>query len=501
MTALSIGTRVEVVGAIFQNTTGTVSAIKRYGNRLNYAVRSFDYLRTPVGSGTFRYGLNRFVTLEGHAEGGAGVLQGGAGALFNLFDRASLDASLAGSKGAGGAGLQIAVSARTAFMGLMFEVASQRTFRAYSDLAAVTTPNAAAAPGAAAGAFYVATSAVPPRAYDRFSVAVPNLIGNASFNLSLVNLRQADGARSRIGSVGFSKSLPHGVALNANAYADLTHKGGYGAFAGINVQFGGPLYLNHQAGLQNGALTNYSEVGRGAGQEAWTYGWRAFDAEGAGRYSGASGTLMTPLGRASVSATQYGFGKTANAVGTGEFSGSLAMVGAAVAAGPATGESFALVKTGAAGVTVLQDNRVLGVTGPLGTMLVPNLRPFQDNKIGIDPASLPGNAVAAASELILRPKSGSGVGADFAVNADPRDAEVILVDIAGKPIGAGALAKLQGQPNGQTVGYDGRVYFTGLASHNVIEVRRDGAACSAGFDYAPRKGGGPRPTIGPVACR
>ena len=70
--------------------------------RLNYALVSNDYDHQPVYSGTARYGLNRFVTLETHGEGGAGVINGGAGALLNLYDRASLDVAVAGSGTSGG---------------------------------------------------------------------------------------------------------------------------------------------------------------------------------------------------------------------------------------------------------------------------------------------------------------------------------------------------------------------------------------------------------------
>ena len=134
-------------------------------------------------------------------------------------------------------------------------------------------------------------------------------------------------------------------------------------------------------------------------------------------------------------------------------------------------------------------------------MLVPNLRPFEDNKIGIDPTTLPPAAVSQSSEEILRPKFGTGVVADFAVNANPMDAEIILVDAKGKPLTTGASARLNGQTGAQMVGYDGRVYFTGLAAHNVVDVTLDGATCAAAFDYAPPAPHAPRPTIGPVACK
>jgi len=474
--------------------------------RLNYAVDSFDYGHTLVANATARYGVNNYVTVAGHGEGGAGLINVGAGALFNVFDRASFDAALAGSKSPGGNGLQVAMSAQTAFLGLIFQASTQRSFGRYADLAYVTAPSAGLQlqPGLIAPTykqFYLSTSSAPPRALDSVTVGVPNVFGRATMNVSFVNVEQMSGTKSRVASAGASANFPHNVSVSANAYVDLLNHRNAGVFAGLNIQLGGALYASVQTGVQGGAFTTYAESGSAPSQDVGDYGWRVFDAEGANRYSGASGTYMSPVGRAVVQATRFGSGNSSVSGGTAEFAGSLAVVGNAVAAGPVTGDAFAVVNAGAPGVVVTQDNRPVGRTGLLGTLMVPDLRPFQDNKIGIDPTTLPANAVSQETELILRPRFGSGVLADYAVQADPRDAEVILVDAAGKPIAAGASAQLQGHGVRQAVGYDGRVYFTALSGRNVVEVGLKTGACAAEFDYAPRPSGGPRPTIGPVTCR
>ena len=394
----------------------------------------------------------------------------------------------------------------TAFLGMVFEASTQRTFGAYADLASVTAPSLSAAfnSGTLAPSFspyYLSTSTAPPRAFDRISVSLPDFYERTALNFAFVNLVQTDGVTSRIASVGLSKNLPRGVSFSANAYVDLANHHDEGVFAGINMQLGGPLYASVQAGSLNGGFASYAETGMSVGQDVGSYGWKVFDAEGTERYSGASATAMTPYGRATLGASEYGYGPAATGIGTAEFAGSLVALGGVAAAGPETGDAFALVKAGAPGVEVLQDNRPVGQTGFQGALLVPNLRPFEDNKIGIDPTTLPPTAVAQSSEEILRPKFATGVVADFAVNANPMDAEIILVDAKGKPLATGASARLGGQTGSQTVGYDGRVYFTGLAAHNVVDVTIDGVTCAAAFDYAQPAEHAPRPTIGPVACK
>ena len=51
--------------------------------RYDHGRNSFNYDERLVGSISARYGLTEDVTLEGHAEGGAGLLNGGLGAVWN----------------------------------------------------------------------------------------------------------------------------------------------------------------------------------------------------------------------------------------------------------------------------------------------------------------------------------------------------------------------------------------------------------------------------------
>ena len=128
-----------------------------------------------------------------------------------------------------------------------------------------------------------------------------------------------------------------------------------------------------------------------------------------------------------------------------------------------------------------------------------DLRGFEDNKIAIDPLTLPLSARSSLTETNARPVARTGVVSDFKVVTDARDAEVILTDAAGAPLALGAKVEYPGGPPA-IVGYDGRAYLVGLAAHNVVTVHADGKDCSAEFDYKSEKGAA-RPTIGPLQCR
>ncbi len=158
-----------------------------------------------------------------------------------------------------------------------------------------------------------------------------------------------------------------------------------------------------------------------------------------------------------------------------------------------------MVDAGAPGVTVLEDNRVVGKTDASGRLLVTGLRGFQDNKISIDPTTLPLDAQTSSTEVIARPRSRSGVVADFNVKTSPHDAEIVLTDEAGNPLPAGAKVDRPGG-DATVVGYDGRAYLEDLAQHNALKVRANDRTCLVAFDFTPARGAA-RPTIGPLVCK
>ena len=475
-----------------------------------YGQKSFSYDPNPIGSATLRGGVFEGVTLEGHAEGGAGLVNAGAGAVAEAFHRGVLEAAVAGSSYQGGRGLQISLGGETAIAGATIEVSSQRTFGAYGDLAEVTTPpnpqNVLAglvqqAPGG--GVFYsplaLSTSIAPPRALDRVSIGLPNVIRSASLNVSFINQVQAQGATSRIASVGMSRSFRNGASVFATGYVDVANRRDTGVFAGLSWTFDNMITASSQISEQGGSPAITTQLSKSSGQDVGATNWRIVDNEGANRYVEADGAYVTPAGKATFTAGQYGSRAASTAQGSADFAGSIATLGGAVKIAPTVADSLALVDAGAPGVTVLEDNRVIGKTDSSGRMVLTDLRGYQDNKISIDPTTLPVSAQAGITEINIRPRSRSGVIADFKVAESAHDAEIILTDDAGALLPPGGRVEIRGAEPA-VVGYDGRAYLSGLSSHNVVLVRTNGKSCQAEFDYAPKQGA-VHPTIGPVRCR
>jgi outer membrane usher protein len=162
-------------------------------------------------------------------------------------------------------------------------------------------------------------------------------------------------------------------------------------------------------------------------------------------------------------------------------------------------QSFAVVDTGAlTGVGILKDNQPVGTTDAGGKLLVPNLRAYEKNPIGIEERDLPLDAVLPSLTQKVVPAYRSGVVVSFPLERTRRALlNVVLED--GTPIPPGASVQVEGQKAHFPVGRDGRLYLEGLQEHNRIRAVWDGRICEFTLDYP--EGNDPMPTLGTFVCK
>lgn len=165
-------------------------------------------------------------------------------------------------------------------------------------------------------------------------------------------------------------------------------------------------------------------------------------------------TLMNVRARASSSRSGSRF-----AAG---LSGSLGFIGSRFFAGREPGNSFALVDlNGLSGVTIFRDNQRVAESDDEGLVLIPGLRPYQDNRIHLNPQSVPLNWHLPLTELTVRPGSNTGVFVDFQVTPQRRGSMQLYLH-PGKPVPDGAEIRFE---DGSIAGYstaEGRAYVSGL---------------------------------------
>lgn len=467
--------------------------------RLRYGLESDEYATNAVASLSLRGGIHDHLTLEGHAEAGAGLALVGLGAVLGMgpFGLASL--ALSGSHRDDETGVRSYLAYQTRLGSLHLRASFEHTFGRYNDLASATAryPTPTFADQGVLGSQRVSSfllGAKPPTSLTTVSLGAPLPFDKAWLNGSYLSLEQVDGTRVDLLSISYSRPLFGGASLNANAYCDLQDQRSRGAMISISIPLGDSISASASA-FNTGTSSNVvAEASKSLRQEPGSFGWRLRDYEGSNPSRFAEGAYRSSIGEWRGGVLQMPSG----ASGYVQASGAVASLGGNVFLSNRIDDAFAVVKAGAPNVDVLYENRPIGRTNADGALLVPNLRSYQANKIGIDPQALPLDAAAPTTLKIAAPADGSGVVVDFGVRSE-QGAVVILVDRAGQFIPAGSPGRLETADTGFTVGYDGRAYIRHLGAHNSVLVTTATGSCRSSFAFAAAAN--QQVVIGPVACQ
>jgi outer membrane usher protein len=459
--------------------------------RIHYGTESNDYVAKEFASMSVRHGLYDWLTLEGHGEEVAGLYNAGAGVLARTGNFGVLSAAASGSWYKGQAGLQTYLSFETKIWGVSWSASSTRTFKSYDDVASVTAPviNSLTAYNVP-----VSTASGAPKAIDRVTAGF-RLPDYSSLGLSFVHLEPDSGAASNLVSAAWSRAGFAQSQVFVTAFADITNRGNYGAFAGISIPIGKAASVSTGATTSKSGTSLTTDASRPLTAESGSYGWRVRDSEGAVASRSAAASY-----RSSVATVQAGVEQSQGNVvrGIAQVDGAVAAMGGGFFATNRIDDSFAVVDAGTPGVPVLYENRPVGETNANGKLLVPNLRAYGGNKISIDPKGLAVNDEIETVEEVIAPADRSGVLVTFKTKTNVQAAVVIVVGADGKPLPVGSRGKLDGADADFVVGYDGRAFVKDLKGSNSITMSLEKGECHASFDYVAAADR--QVMIGPVSC-
>ena len=448
--------------------------------RQYYGLYSDMYDGNPIGSASFRYGVTPRLTVEGHAEGGAGLANLGAGVDFGLWHYGVASLAFSGSEWNGDIGGQVYGSFETSLWGARLMARSLRSLGDYDNLASVTAPKCEP--------FIVTCTAGNGSTYkrqDQVSLSVPLYFDDSSINMSYSDSLDYDGNAYEIGTLSYSRSLFWDrSSISLNVYNDFEHKNSYGAYAVVTYSWD-----KYSASAIAEASNNSYEAGgsfaRALGQEAGSYGYSINALEG-----------PLPANSGSVSYRASAFQASAGVVEEGKSAQVMAQVDGAVAImngvyfANRVENSFAVVDTSIPNTRVLVENLPVGETGSDGTLLLPNLIARQENSIRIDPASLPVQADMPELKQVVVPASRGGLTIRFKGNVSPASAMVSFKDGKGDWLPAGSEVWVNGGETSFSIGYDGETYLTGLAATNTVQIKDPhGSECTASFDFIPDPNG------------
>jgi len=443
--------------------------------RKNYGLRSFSYASDPAANVVYRRGATDWLTLEAHGEAISGLTNAGGGAALQIGTGGVLTGAYARSSGQGRDGSQAGLGYNWRNTWLNIAVDSIRSFGDYGDVASLYGPP-------------------PAKRIDRVLVGLTfSPIG--SFGANYVELTYPDQPASRYASAFYFKSLGSRLSLSLSINQNLEDHDDRSAFLGVSLSFGSGESATLSA--QHDSRGNYAavDVSRPISPDGGS-GWHVRAQDGSGQSGG-----QAEFGyRGERSQTLVGAQTlNGNTRGYAELAGALVFMDSRLFAARQIDDAFAVVATGVPDVPVMLENRVIGVTGADGDLLITPLNSYQRNRVSIDPMLLPADARIDRVDGDVVPADRSGVLVNYRIQPVSA-ASIVLHDDRGDVVALGSAVELNGSAaNAAVVGYDGVVYLEGLTQHNALLVHAPAGDCRVRFDY--RHEPDTVPVIGPLVCR
>lgn len=448
--------------------------------RRNWGAVSNDYGKM-AGTAYYRRGLTQTFTFEATAESTSGAFMAGAGGAALVGKLGIVNFDLVGSRGSGKLGELFSIGAQ--HIGTKFSLGGSAIFssRNYRDVASMNG------------------SGIPRKQLSAFTGLNLPRLGSISLayagvdqDTSPVVVQQAgtQSQHSHVVTASYSMRFRR-VSFYANEFKNLDSGGGSALQVGFTIPFG----------KRSSASLGGSSAGSGQAQvqqsavRVGDWGYQGYVSEGNGSHEFAQVQYKSPVGLFTAGVDQAGGQTTARV----ESQAAVSLVDKGLFLSNTIYDSFAIVDTSPAKhVHVYQENRDVGVTSKTGRLLVPDMRAFDVNQLGIEPNDVPADATLSIDKKVVRPQDRSGVVVRFPIQFN-HAALLQMVDAAGTPLPLGSTATLRATGVVIPVGYDGSAYAEGLSPHNVLAVELpNGRHCTVAFDYKPLPG--EIPSIGPLRC-
>lgn len=452
--------------------------------RENYGLKSFDY-GPAAGSGSYRYGLTDWLTLESHAEAAESLAQIGGGAQMKVGALGVVNGAVSQSQMMGQSGEQYSWGYQ--YNNSLFSIGTQHTLRAseFGNLA------------------LYADRQYATQQTDNYSLSRRSSQYSASLSLNqygnlgaaMIDITSGNGSHTRLVNLTWNKALWRGSNLYVSASRDNQY-GNWAAAMSLSV----PLTTLTSASLSAERDPQGKSAQRVYLSKAMpSDGGLAWDASVANQSSGGSYQQGSLRWRNQLIETSGGFyGDSDNSTRWAQATGSLVMMDNSLFAANQIADAFVLVKTDYPDIGVRYENQLLGKTNAGGYLLVPRVSANYAAKYQIDTLDLPAGLTFDSVEQRFAVRRQSGYLLDMQIKP-LRAASVILHDAQGQPLPVSTAIYRPGRPT-EVVGWDGLVWMQDVASQNPIHAETpDGRSCDTALTL-PETLPETQMTYGPLIC-
>ncbi|MGK9173071.1 fimbria/pilus outer membrane usher protein [Yokenella regensburgei] len=464
----------------------TVGSLRR-----NYGLDNFDY-GPLVGSGSYRYGLTDYLTLEAHGEGAQELALGGAGAVIKagrlgVVNTAWTESRMREESGSQfNWGYQYSTSA--------FSIATQhiRRDRGFGNLALydqnyyyASATNRSAQPVASLS-----------RNTDQYSLSF-TLGDYGTVGAAWIGVQSFDNSKTELLNLSWSKSLWGASSLYVSGSHDK-QRGDWTMAMAIQIPLGerdnATFSLEKTPDYGNAQRVNYSHSMPSDGGLSWNLSL--------GRQSEGDSYQQGTLGWRNNNVEMQGglYGYTGMRTWWGEVMGSLVMMDNELLAANRINDAFVVVSTGGQpDIPVNYENQPVGKTNKNGYLLISGVSSYYPATYSINTLNLPADTSIAQTERRVALRRHTGYLVEFPMEQE-RVANVILHDEQGDPVPVTSQVSREGKPTA-VVGYDGIAWIENLEESSVLNVRLpDGSRCVARFTLDPNPEHKLQ-TYGPLTCR
>lgn len=161
-------------------------------------------------------------------------------------------------------------------------------------------------------------------------------------------------------------------------------------------------------------------------------------------------------------------------------------------------DGFAVAKVGTfENVRVYLENHEIGRSDSKGRLLLPSLRPYETNRVRIEPADLPLGAQVESLSAEVAPYFRAGTVVEFPVSMT-RQAVMYVRLPDGSPVPEGSTVVVDGADKRLFAGLEGMIYITGIESAGRATVRWPDAECA--FEFPMPDSEDALPNLGNLLC-
>lgn len=420
--------------------------------REDFGIESNEY-GDAFAAGLYRRGLTKELTAEGHAEASDDVQAIGGGVNWLFRNRGVMGIGATASNSDDGSGFRWRAGYDHQGRVVRFSALIEGTTDEYRQLG------------------FDDESEIPKLQFA--SSTGFNLVPIASVGLAYVHQEFHDGRDLDVYSISGNSNLPADVSMNFFSRWSRDDETVHTVGVTFSKSFGGRrsanLQFNHSEG-DNQLRTEFRHeppLGPGIGYRV--------GANMNSEDNGADGAILvnTDIGTHTLEAASQ----------SGDLSWRASSGGSAVWLGGRgylareIRDSFAVVQTnGFAGVNVYLENSQVGVTGEDGKLLVPGLRPYQENRLRIRAEDIPFGAEVDTLELTVAPYFQTGSVVEFPVRESTNVIARLRLD-DGMAVPEGAIARVPETGQSVPIGLDGTLYLSGVSGSVSVEVSWGEESC------------------------